>query len=155
MDFLTWPPAGITNVVQFMVFGTCAMLLIGVARAGFGGSIGLLAVPLMVCATGNDPALATGLMLPLLIACDYAAMCYYWRRWNLRAVAMLLPGTALGIVAGVAALWFVRRAGAESQKQLADAALMLAIGVISLGFVAIRVFGSLRTRPLAFRPAPW
>ena len=53
----------------------CAVLLMGVAKAGFGGGIGIIATPLLALAM--PVADAAALMLPLLIACDVFAIRHY------------------------------------------------------------------------------
>ncbi len=55
-----------------------AVLFIGVAKAGFGGGLGMLVTPLCVLAFG--PKTAIGVLLPLLCAGDVFSLYHYWRR---------------------------------------------------------------------------
>jgi len=139
-----------------------SVMVLSMAKAGFGGSVGLLSVPLMIYAVGGDrTSLATGLMLPILIATDYMNVVVWWRRWKWRVVWPLLPGAVVGVVlAWVALSWMGFGDGAASaeavmRKQLADAVMKLTIGVICLGFVTIRSLQALRAKPMASRPVFW
>lgn len=148
-------PAEITDVGTFLVLGSCSVVLVSLAKAGFGGSIGVLSVPIMIYACGGEAMLANAIMLPLLIACDYFALVSWWWEWDRRTVVLLLPGLLIGVGLGWAGLWWIRRLGAGGQTDLANAALMFAIGAIALGFVVLQGVRSLRTRPLRFRPVLW
>ncbi|MBD3266617.1 hypothetical protein GF373_08105, partial [bacterium] len=46
------------------------VILIGIAKAGFGGGIGIAAVPLFILSI-PDPKVAIGMMLPILCFCDW------------------------------------------------------------------------------------
>jgi hypothetical protein len=138
------------NLVWFLAIGSISAALFSMAKSGFGGGVGMLSVPLMVIACGPEPALAPGIMLPMLIVADYVAVVTWWRRWDVRRVAALFPGVAIGIVAAWALL-----AGLQhhpTTREQADLVLKLLVGLIALGFVALHVVQSLRARPLAFRP---
>jgi len=139
----------------FLILGSLAAMLSSAAKAGFGGSIGLLAVPLMIYACRGNAMLANGIFLPLLIFCDYFAMYSWWRKWNPHAVVLLLPGAVIGVAVGWAALWAIRRLGAQDQTDKANAALMLSIGVIAIGFVILQAARALRANPIRFRPVLW
>jgi hypothetical protein len=76
-----------------------AVLFIGVAKAGFGGGLGMLVTPLCVLAFG--PATAIGILLPLLCAGDAFSLWHYWRRWRAENLKYLLPGVVVGVVTGV------------------------------------------------------
>ena len=151
----------IANVSVFLVFGGLSVLILSMAKAGFGGSIGLLAVPMMIYAVGDKTSLATGLFLPILIAADYMNVIVWWRKWRWGVVARLLPGAAVGIVIAWIALHQmgfggdVLTAQAQAGRATADAWMKMAVGVISLSFVAIRIIQALRAKQLAFRPVMW
>ena len=150
---------GQAELWRFFVLGGLAVLIVSMAKGGFGGSIGLLSVPIMIYAVG-EASLATGVFLPILIATDYVNMVVWWRQWRWPVVAKLLPGAVIGVAAAWVALhWmgFGDGAGEDtaSQKQMADALMKLAIGVICLGFVTIRAIQAFRSKPMAFRPVMW
>jgi hypothetical protein len=155
---LAWSflPDGSANAAVFLLLGSASSMFMSIAKAGFGGSIGILSFPLMVYACGGNAILAAGIMLPLLIVCDYVAIVPWRGKWNLRAVALLLPGAAVGVAMGWAALWaFKQLGGAGSGEATANACLTLSVGIIALLFVVLQTLAVIRSRPLAFRPVFW
>ena len=82
----------------FWVCAVGAVLLIGVAKAGFGGGVGILATPLLALMVSVADAAA--LLLPLLIACDVFAVKHYRSTFDKQSVKRLLPGSVFGIGAG-------------------------------------------------------
>ncbi len=103
-----------------------AVLFIGVAKAGFGGGLGMLVTPLCVLAFG--PKTAIGILLPLLCAGDAFSLYHYWRKWRAENLKFLLPGTVVGIVIGV------QLVGQFSPRQL-----NFAIGCIAVLFVIFQI----------------
>jgi len=104
-----------------------AVLFIGVAKAGFGGGLGMLVTPLCVLAFGSRTAI--GILLPLLCAGDAFSLFHYWRRWRAENLKFLLPGVAVGVVAGVQLI------GQFSPRQL-----NIAIGLIAVLFAVFQFF---------------
>jgi uncharacterized membrane protein YfcA len=149
------------DVFRFIALGSVSAMLVSLAKGGFGGSLGLLSVPIMIYACRDNTQLAIGITLPLLIACDYVALVSWWRRWNLRPVLLLLPGAVLGMVLGAATLWAMRRVGGGGASKAgvssvrANALLMLGIGLIAVAFVVLQGVRALRAKPVAFRPGFW
>ena len=82
----------------FWVCAVGAVLLIGIAKAGFGGGVGILALPLLALTV--PVADAAALLLPLLMACDVFAVQHYRETFDKVSVVRLLPGWILGIGAG-------------------------------------------------------
>jgi uncharacterized membrane protein YfcA len=149
---LTLPGVPLENALLFLLLGSAAAMVFGMGKVGFGGGVGILSVPMMIYACGGDSTLAVGLMLPLLIAADYGGIVAWWRQWNLRAVLQLLPGVVVGIAAGAGLVWWLQQVGAEKTT---DAGLKLGIGVISLGFVVLRLLQWRLHRTWTFRPVAW
>ena len=147
-------PPQIEGSWQFLLLGWLSATLISLSKTGFGSSVGMLSVPLMIYACGGDAGLAVGIMLPLLIAGDYAAVISWRGHWRLRTVAMLLPGVAAGIAAGWGCVKALEQLGGENDL-FVDAGMKLGIGLIALGFVTLRGFQALRGRLPAFRPIFW
>jgi uncharacterized protein len=75
-----------------------SVVIMAIAKTGFGGSLGILAMPIMAAAIGAREAVGT--MLPLLCLTDVVGLCYYWRAWRTRSVLPFLPGAAIGIMLG-------------------------------------------------------
>ena len=83
-----------------------AVIVIGVAKSGFGGGVGIVAVPMFVIAAG-DSQKAIGLMLPLLILADVFSVGHHWKKWDNHNMKLLSVGTFVGIAAGSLCLaWF-------------------------------------------------
>ncbi len=139
----------------FLALGLLSILLQGVAKSGFGGSVGLLSVPLMIYACGGDTAAATAVLLPLLIAADYGAILAWWRQWRWRILAPLIPGMLVGVGVGGALLAAARTVEGPDMRRQGDAVLKLAVGVIALAFVAQQAVRALRRRTRAYQPAGW
>ncbi len=116
---------------EVWVCAVCAVLLMGVAKAGFGGGIGIIATPLL--ALTMPVADAAALMLPLLIACDVFAIRHYYDNFDGKSVKRLLPGAFLGIGAG--AFFF----GYFSQH---ERILEVGLGFLGLAFVLFQVVRS-------------
>ncbi len=127
-----------------------AVLVIGIAKSGFGGGVGILAVPMFVWAMG--PKFGLGAMLPLLIAADVLSVYHHWGKWDRQNLKVLLPGSILGIVAGAAVLaWLLLSSGeggtlaagdastGQSQLAAAEHKMKVAIGVICVLYVVSSV----------------
>jgi len=108
----------------FWFCAVVAVTFVGIAKAGFGGGIGIIATPLM--ALTIPVADAAALMLPLLIACDVFAVNHYRTCFDRRSIKLLLPGAVLGI--GTGAFFFGYFSGNER-------ILQIGLGVLSLLFV--------------------
>ena len=84
----------------FYLAASVSVLIVGIAKGGLGGGIGVVAVPLM--AVFVSPAQAAAIMLPLLMVMDALALRVYWRLWDWHNLRVLLPaslvGTALGFL---------------------------------------------------------
>jgi uncharacterized protein len=143
------------DALLFLLIGSAAVALFSMGKAGFGGGAGLLALPLLKYATG-DPLLAIGLMLPLLIVCDYVAIVPWYRQWNLRAVGLLLPGMVIGTLIGMAVLWQLDMLNQiRPDKTLGSTMLTLIIGLLAMGFVGLHILRWRRKEPFNFRPVMW
>ena len=127
----------------FYLAATTAVLIVGIAKGGLGGGIGVVAVPLM--AMFVSPAQAAAIMLPVLMVMDALALRVYWRQWDWHNLRVLLPGSLVGtglgfftagylsvdglrvLVGSVALLYsvhyFVRRVPAEGHSPHAAAGL--------------------------------
>lgn len=151
-------PPGVNDPVQFLLLGSLSMIIMGAAKSGFAGAAGLLSVPLMIYACGNDSTLAAGIMLPLLIACDYVTIVIWWRRWDVRNVLVLLPGMLVGIALGGVTLWLFLQLGkgqSGAERAVTNAALSLTIGLLAVGFVVLTAVRSLMGGLQPFRPVFW
>ena len=131
------------NVVAdpwFYAVAVPAVLLVGLSKSGFATGFGSLATPLMALMLPAPQAVA--IMLPLLMVMDATGLQQLWRERDRQLVRRLLPWGLLGIAVG--SLLF----GLLSSKAVAGL-----LGVLTLGFLAQRLFLAPRTG--APPPAPW
>ena len=137
---MIWPeiPPGIAPWAYYACVGT-AVLVIGLSKAGFGGGIGILAVPLAGAVLPADRMLGT--LLPLLIAADCLSNLHYLRQREWRLLKPLLAGAAVGIAAGTAFIWhFSRQPGFErGLSLLIGSVCILCVGVQLPGLWGRRV----------------
>ena len=109
--------------VDVFLAGGIGALLAGISKGGFGSGAAFAGVAIL--ALYVPPALALGIMLPLLLAIDVTTLKPYWKRWSWPEARLLLAGGLPGILAG--AVFF----------QVAEPDhLRLMIGALALGFVA-------------------
>ncbi|MYK19581.1 sulfite exporter TauE/SafE family protein [Candidatus Poribacteria bacterium] len=69
--------------------------LTGVSKAGFGGGIGMIVVPMFTHFRSARNVI--GLMLLLLFSTDVFSLRHYWNRWHRQSVTRLILGSLLGI----------------------------------------------------------
>lgn len=75
-----------------------AVLLFGISKGGFGGALGMAAVPLMALVI--SPVQAAAILLPILCVMDVVAVWKFHGGWQWPELYALLPASLLGIVAG-------------------------------------------------------
>ncbi|SMX22807.1 Sulfite exporter TauE/SafE [Boseongicola aestuarii] len=110
----------------FFMIAIPAVIFAGISKGGFGSGAAFVAAPLLALIV--DPALAVGLMLPLLMLIDAATLKPYWKQWSWSDTRLLVLGAAPGVALG-ALFW-----------RIADADLLrIFLGVISLAFVAFQL----------------
>lgn len=107
----------------FYLVSIPAVLLYGIAKGGFGGSVAVLAVPLM--ALVMSPTQAAAILLPILVVMDVLVVKTYWGVFDRRALILLLPGAIVGILIGYSV--------ADSMN---DNYMRILVGVLSLVFGA-------------------
>jgi uncharacterized membrane protein YfcA len=98
-----------------------ADLLFGIANGGFGGGLGVMAVPLMALVV--SPVQAAAILLPILCLMDLVSLWAYRGRWVLPELRVLLPWSLAGIAAGTALFGF-----------MSPAVIRLILGLIALAF---------------------
>ena len=132
-----------------------AVTLIGIAKSGFGGGLGLIVVPIVTIALplanpayrGDD---ALGLLLPLLMVGDVIAVWQYRREMSWSTVGRLMPGTIVGILIGTALIWHLK-----SHAAVAAALINLEIGFESILLVGMTWYRQWHGRQQKLVPEPW
>ncbi len=79
------------------------VIILGIAKSGFGGGVGIVAVPMFAIAFGAQKG--TAILLPLLIAADIFSVYHHWGNWDKRVLKVLAPGSLAGIALGALILW--------------------------------------------------
>lgn len=90
MTFITDP--------VFYLIAVPVVLLIGISKGGFAGSLGLLSVPLLSLMI--SPIQAAAIVLPILCVMDIFGLLAYRRTADWRNLGYLLPGAIIGILIG-------------------------------------------------------
>ncbi|MEM9972195.1 MAG: sulfite exporter TauE/SafE family protein, partial [Pseudomonadota bacterium] len=123
----------------FFLFAIPAVIFAGISKGGFGSGAAFAASSIMALIV--DPAIAVGLMLPLLILIDTVTLRPYWRQWSWPDARLLILGAVPGVVIG-ALFWRVANADV----------LRLVIGFMCLIFVAFQLARSSDIIRISARP---
>ncbi len=107
----------------FYVAAIPAVLLFGIAKGGFGGMFGVMAVPILSLVI--SPVQAAGILLPILCLMDLLGLWAYRGKWVGAELRVLLPAAVLGI--GVGTLLF---------GYMSVAVIRLIVGAVALWFAA-------------------
>lgn len=110
----------ITNPFFYLV-AIPAILLVGVSKGGFAGSLGMLTVPLFSLVI--PPIQAAAIILPILCLMDIFGVIAYRRKADWRNLGYVLPGALIGIAIGTALFQYLN-----------DDIIRLTIGSIAVVF---------------------
>ncbi|MDB1125279.1 sulfite exporter TauE/SafE family protein [Vibrio algarum] len=105
----------------FYLTAVPAVLLYAIGKGGFGGALGVIAVPMM--ALTSSPVQAASVLLPILCVMDVFAIRYHYKNCDLSELKLMLPSAIVGIVIASFAMGVV-----------SEQSLELFIGTISLLF---------------------
>ena len=126
--------------LTFFAVAVPAVLFAAISKAGFGSGAAFAAAAILALVL--PPATALGIMLPLLMLVDAAALRPYWRRWHGPSVVGLLIGAVPGVALGA---WLYTQVEADVFRVL--------IGAMCLVFVGWQVIGG-RVAGQSVEPAP-
>ncbi|MDX9753465.1 MAG: sulfite exporter TauE/SafE family protein [bacterium] len=130
-----------------LILQITGVVFIGVAKAGFGGGIGIAAVPLFILSM-PDPKQAIGMMLPILCLCDWFSVLHYRQNFDRKTVFHLYPGVLAGIILASICIYFL---GNVSENYL-----KIMVGVLSFAFLAYQFTKTMILKRLEdYRPKPW
>jgi len=113
----------------FLALAVPAVLTAGISKAGFGGGLAILAVPLMALAI--PPVQAAAILLPILCVMDIMGLAAYRRIADFRNLMIMIPGALIGIVVGTFTFEYFN-----------DDLIRLIIGAIALAFTLQKLFNS-------------
>ncbi|MAG58990.1 MAG: hypothetical protein CMJ83_22105 [Planctomycetes bacterium] len=125
------PPDGIP-MWWFFTAMSLAVLIVGLSKSGFGGGIGIVAIPLMAHALRVDHAV--GVILPLLLAADAVAVWQHRGTWSNHRIRHTVTGAVFGIAIGGLVLWLLQGSGRLIP------ALNGVVGATCLAFVALQLW---------------
>jgi uncharacterized membrane protein YfcA len=111
---------------MFYAVAVPAVILMGLAKGGFVG-VGNLSVPLIALVI--SPVTAAAITLPILIIQDAVSVAAFWRTFDRKVLAIVLPGAALGVALG----W-------GFAEKTPEAWVMLALGLVSVVFAVQRLW---------------
>lgn len=115
--------------------------IVGLAKGGIGGVLGVLIVPMLTLVMPVSQAIS--LSLPLLMVGDWFSVWAFWKRWDTRYIKRLLPLAVVGVVVGTFLL-----------KVLPDAALRPILGAFTLLFVIYQLL-DYKIKALDYHPRIW
>jgi hypothetical protein len=82
----------------FYILAIPAVFIFGISKGGFGGGLGILAVPLLSLIV--SPVQAASVLLPVLCVIDLIGLRAYRWRWDILNLKILIPGAVAGIITG-------------------------------------------------------
>lgn len=115
-----------------------AVLLFGIAKGGFGGGLGVLAVPLMALVV--SPLQAAAVLLPILCLMDLVGLWAYRGRWIWPELRLLIPASMIGIALGTLSFGF-----------MSAASVRIIVGIVAIVFTLHYAY-SMRRKPDAALP---
>ena len=115
--------------MRFWILGGIAAFVVALSKAGFGGALGSLSLPLMLLVLPPGPALAV--MLPVFLLADFYVGWRYRKTAIRRYVVYMVIAALVGQVAG----WLLF-------KQISESMLILLIGLLAV-YTAGRYFAQL------------
>lgn len=124
----------------FYLYAIPIVLMVGMSKGGFGGGLGMLAVPLM--ALMIDPRLAAAILLPILCSMDIVGLLKFKGKWDAGNLKRLIPGALLGTLLGALSFTYTN----------ADI-IRLCLGILSLYFVIHFTWTQNRLKQLAKKNA--
>ncbi len=105
----------------FYLIAIPAVLLVGIAKGGFTGTLGMVTVPLMSFAV--DPITAAAILLPILCVMDIMAAWNFRHSFDVSHLKVLLPGGVIGVALASVLM-----------GKLTEDHIRIMVGVISIGF---------------------
>ena len=86
--------------LSFYTVTMFAILLTGISKSGFGGGLGVMAVPMMSLFVA--PQFAAAVLMPILLVMDILIISRYRKDWNPLVLRALVPGAFAGLTIGMA-----------------------------------------------------
>ena len=111
-----------TSGLEFYLVAVPAVIVLGLSKGGFAG-LSSLAMPMLSLV--ESPVRAAAIVLPILIIQDWVSLWAFRRDFSSRNLVILIPSAIIGVGLG----WLLA-------ARVTEDAVRLAVGVISIAFVA-------------------
>ena len=124
--------------LYFYLLAIPSLLVFGISKGGFGGGLGIIAVPII--STYTSPVQAAAIMLPVLCIMDIVGLVLYWNKLNKQSVLFLLllvPSALVGVALG----WLLI-------NYLSSDIILLLLGILSIVFTLNYFFTKKATKLL-------
>lgn len=125
----------------FYVAAVPAVLIFGISKGGFGGGLGVAAVPIMALVI--SPVQAAAVLLPILCIMDVVGLWAYRGQWSWHELRILLPASLVGILLGTLSFGY-----------LDASAVRLIVGCIAIAFTLHFLVDSRRRAGVALSEYP-
>jgi len=128
----------------FYAVAVPAVLLAGFAKGGLTG-LGMVSTPVLALAV--SPLQAAAILLPILLVMDATAVMTYWRIYDVRSLAIMIPSSLLGVGVG----WLIA-------ARIDPEEVRLLVGLVAVGFALNRWLRSAQmapAEPSATKGAVW
>ena len=83
----------------FFAVAVPAVLFAGISKGGFGSGAAFASASILALVL--EPAIALGIMLPLLMVVDVATLRPYWKKWSTPDAVILIVGAMPGQLFGI------------------------------------------------------
>ena len=123
--------------IAFYLTASLGIIIFGISKGGFAGPASILAVPIM--SLTMNPAVAAGILLPILLIMDFIAIYFYWKKWDLKIAKIIIPPAFLGIIIGGLTFKFINPDN-----------IKIVIGSICILFIAFKIF---KKNNIFFKPS--
>lgn len=141
---------GFTGETWQAVCIAVAVVVLGIAKTGFGGGIGILSITLMAVAMPAREMLAD--LAILLVVVDLLSNLHYLGQYDWRSLRWLIPGAVVGVGIGCVVLVLLER---ETTSPAGfDRALSLIIGIICVAVVVAQVIRLIGGKLQSLKPGP-
>ena len=119
--------------LNFYLLSIPALLIVGISKGGFGGGIGMVAVPMLSLVI--SPVAAAAILLPVLCLMDLFALRGFRGKFDLSVIKPILPAALVGVLAG-----------AFSFHLMSERGIKFMIATLTLLFCADALIKALRKR---------
>jgi len=113
--------------IYFYLTASFGIILFGISKGGFAGPASILAIPIM--SLSMSPLTAAGILLPILLIMDFLAIYFYWNKWDIKNIKVIIPPALIGIFIG----------GITFQITSQDT-IRIIVGSICILFISITIF---------------